>query len=135
MRTDCLLKVRWQQRMLRPDVKDNMSPQEQQVGALPVCLPVSRGKQGGALLCRGCAGTPSTRKKSLHVAVLAVSTSVVGDACGSVLMLKHSCTVLLPSLLCFWLPLQFYRDYDRALNGYMGVDSGIGMDLTLVSRQ
>lgn len=32
MRTDCLLKVRWQQRMLRPDVKENMSPQEQQVG-------------------------------------------------------------------------------------------------------
>lgn len=33
MRTDCLLKVRWQQRMLRPDVKENMSPQEQQVRA------------------------------------------------------------------------------------------------------
>lgn len=33
MRVDCLLKVRWQQRMLRADVKENMSPQEQQVRA------------------------------------------------------------------------------------------------------
>lgn len=74
---------------------------------------------------------PISSNNILHVAVLAVSTSLVGDACGSVLMLKHSCTVLLASLL----PAQFYRDYDRALNGYMGVDSGIGMDLTLVSRQ
>lgn len=31
MRADCLLKVRWQQRMLRADVKENMSPNEQQV--------------------------------------------------------------------------------------------------------
>lgn len=31
-----------------------------------------------------------------------------------------------------FLLLQYYRDYDRALNNYMGVD-GIGMDLTLVS--
>jgi len=29
--------------------------------------------------------------------------------------------------------LQFYRDYDRALNNYMGTENGIGMDLTLVS--
>lgn len=35
-------------------------------------------------------------------------------------------------LICLPLP-QFYRDYDRALNNYMSVDNGIGMDLTLVS--
>lgn len=78
---------------------------------------------------------PISSNNIWHVAVLAVSTSLVGDACGSVLMLKHSCTVLSASRCCVWLPSQFYRDYDRALNGYMGVDSGIGMDLTLVSKQ
>jgi hypothetical protein len=44
MRTDCLLKVRWQQRTLRPDVKENMSPQEQQVRAwqvLPACFAIA----------------------------------------------------------------------------------------------
>jgi hypothetical protein len=30
--------------------------------------------------------------------------------------------------------LQFYRDYDRALSHYMGTETGVGMDLTLVSR-
>jgi hypothetical protein len=41
----------------------------------------------------------------------------------------HALTNTMPvAPLC----LQFYRDYDRALNTYMSVDSGIGMDLTLV---
>eukprot|EP00878_Enallax_costatus_P042442 GHUV01049806.1.p1 GENE.GHUV01049806.1~~GHUV01049806.1.p1 ORF type:complete len:142 (+),score=33.32 GHUV01049806.1:364-789(+) len=32
MRQDCLINVRWAQRMLKADVRENMSPQEQQVG-------------------------------------------------------------------------------------------------------
>lgn len=57
----------------------------------------------------------------------------------------HSTAVVLAGMsssLIFYAPannvltalsLQFYRDYDRALNTYMSVDTGIGMDLTLVS--
>jgi hypothetical protein len=36
-------------------------------------------------------------------------------------------------LLLLLLLLQFFKEYDRALNEYMGMgENGIGMDLTLV---
>lgn len=56
MRQDCLISVRWAQRMLKADVKENMSPQEQQVSChvwstgCPACPAVSC-HWCGTLLC------------------------------------------------------------------------------------
>jgi hypothetical protein len=75
MRTDCLLKVRWQQRMLRPDVKENMSPQEQQVGGPRGLLACLMRKAGQSSPVQWLRWTPST---VLHVAVLVVNTFLSG---------------------------------------------------------
>lgn len=192
MRTDCLLKVRWQQRMLRPDVKENMSPQEQQVGRQGFWfVDAARSTQIGAAVCicacwrqrqsvrglaagatdsrivsrivgvresaarnqRACALAPpqgahpevephaytaveDSCQRHKHTVVymscsrpsaLDANTSFTASVCSS--CIRFSSCLAVPVLLPVC--LQFYRDYDRALNTYMGSE-GIGMDLTLV---
>lgn len=109
MRADCLAGVRWQQRFLAPDVRENLSPQEQQV----------QQSSGDAVIiqcvvavhlrcCSSCRRGSNQRGRS----------SRTGNK-------RHCC--------CCAVSSQFYAEYDAALSKYMGMsDDGIGMDLTLV---
>lgn len=85
MRTDCLLKVRWQQRMLRPDVKENMSPQEQQVGDR--CWLLSGSKPCWAL----CAAAALSAEVRVSMPQHSTALSRVGRWCPAVL--RHLCSL------------------------------------------